>query len=221
VDIRLGGPATWPACLGLDDGYTTSRMWQAVTHSVDDPAGALALAGPGGADTPFSVTFQPLRLPRALHEPGLFSLRRPRARTAAWRAAGCLLIAGPPRPAPPPDDPAAADAPEEPPDPIVWAFMVLNGVAGAGVTWIAELTVAAEHRGRGLGRMLVEAARAWAAAPVDQGGGGGLEALMIELSPRNYPGIAFCRREGFRFAGFTDYSLAAGDLRLFFIRSTR
>src|SRR6476620_9919619 len=94
--IRLAGPRAWRACLAIDDGYTTSRMWQAVPRSLDDPAGGLALSTSGSAeDAPFSVTFQPLRLPRPVHEPGLYTLRLPAARVAAWEAAGCMLIVGP------------------------------------------------------------------------------------------------------------------------------
>jgi ribosomal protein S18 acetylase RimI-like enzyme len=217
--IRLAGPRAWSACLALDDGYTTSRMWQAVPRSLDDLAGGMPLTtSDSAADAPFSVTFQPLRLPRPVHEPGLYTVRPPAARVAAWEAAGCMLIVGPP-----PPDPAVEpgeDPDPEPPPPVVWGYMACNAVPGARLGWIAELTVAAEHRRRGLGRMLLDAARAWARASVAESGGGGLTALMMELSPRNYPGIAFCRREGFRFAGYTDYTLVGGDMRLFFIRPT-
>jgi GNAT superfamily N-acetyltransferase len=218
IDIRLASAGARRSCLQIHDGYTTSRMWQPLIRAVDDPGGALALSGPGGEDTPFSVTFQPLRLPRPLQEPGLAGSRAPAQRAAAWAAADCMLVAGPPRPAPPPAEPDAE--PEEPDDPEIWGYVALNGAPGAGLAWIAELVVALPHRRRGLGHMLVEAARAWAGAPVDQGGGGGLGALLIELSPRNYPGIAFCRHEGFGFAGYTDYTKAGGDLRLFFLRAT-
>jgi GNAT superfamily N-acetyltransferase len=217
--IRLAGARAWTACLAIDDGYTTSRMWQAVPRSLDDPAGGLALTTSGSAeDAPFSVTFQPLRLPRPVHEPGLYTLRLPAARVAAWEAAGCMLILGPPPPDPSPDPGADPDA--EPAAPVVWGYVACNAVPGARLGWIAELTVAADHRRQGLGRMLLDAARAWARASVQEGGGGGLTALMMELSPRNYPGIAFCRREGFHFAGYTDYTLVGGDMRLFFIRPT-
>ncbi|HUS15181.1 MAG TPA: GNAT family N-acetyltransferase [Chloroflexia bacterium] len=217
VEIRLGAPRAWPACLAIDDGYTTSRMWQPVGHTLDDSVTGLTVPGGGRGETdaPFSVTFQPLRLPRPIQEPGLFTLRAPEARMAAWDAAACVLVAGPPRPAP--ADPPTADA-EVPLE--LWAYVVLNGVPGAGLAWIAELVVAGPHRRRGLGRMLLDAARAWARSAPEQGGAGGLRALMVELSPRNYPAIAFCRGAGFRFAGYTDYTLTGGDIRLFFIRPT-
>ena len=80
--------------------------------------------------------------------------------------------------------------------PEVWGYVALNAVHGAGLAWIAELAVAPAHRRRGLGRLLLDAARAWARAPVAEGGAGGLPVLMVELSPRNYPAIAFCRRQG-------------------------
>src|SRR5690349_7724166 len=83
--IRLAGSRAWPACLAIDDGYTTSRMWQAVPRSLDDLAAGMPLtAGDSADDAPFSVTFQPLRLPRPVHEPGLHTLRPPAARVAAW-----------------------------------------------------------------------------------------------------------------------------------------
>ncbi|HMA37663.1 MAG TPA: GNAT family N-acetyltransferase [Chloroflexia bacterium] len=219
VEIRLGGPRTYAACLAIDDGYTTGRIWQPVTRAFDDPLGGLTLAGTTGApeDQPFSITFQPLRLPRPVHDPGLYTLRAPALRTAAWEAAGCLLVVRPVPPAAAGEGPGAADpAPDAPGE--VWGYVVLNAVAGARLAWIAELAVAPEHRRRGLGRLLLDAAGDWARAPVGAGGGGELGALMIELSPRNYPAIAFCRAGGFRFAGYTDYTPAGGDLRLFFIR---
>ena len=144
------------------------------------------------------------------------SAARPRAaRLAVWETAGCMLVVGPPRPTPDPDDPQA-----EPPEPPIWGYVVLNAVPGAGLAWIAEVAVAPDQRRRGLGQMLLGAARAWARAPQSEGGAGGLAVLMVELSPRNYPAIAFVRGARFHFAGYTDYTLAGGDLRLFFIRPT-
>ncbi|MGI8587864.1 MAG: GNAT family N-acetyltransferase [Chloroflexia bacterium] len=218
VEVRLGGPRARLACLALDDGYTTARMWQAATHSSDDPALGLASLESGTPDAPFSVSFQQVRLPRPVEVPGICGLRPPEARLAAWEAAGCLLVACPPQPAlnPPPGDADAEPDPAEIPVE-VWGYVSLSAVPDAHLAWVAELVVDPEHRRQGLGSTLLDAARAWAAAPVEDGGGGRLSALGLELAPRNYPAISFCRRAGFTFTGYTDYTAAGGDLRLFFV----
>jgi len=226
VEIRLGGPSTQAACLALDDSYETGRMWQVAPRAFDEPTGL----APGGADTALGVILQPLRLPRPLHEPGLAQLQPPAARHATWQAADCILVAlraGAAAALPPPDtaDPANSTDPTNSiphsafciPHSDLWGFVVLNALANTHIGWISELAVAPEQRGRGVGRMLIEAARAWAAAPLEHGGGGQLRALAVRLSPRNYPAINLARHAGFQFAGYTDYTPAGGDLRLFFL----
>jgi GNAT superfamily N-acetyltransferase len=213
VQIHLAGPRLYPACLTLDDSYTSARMWQVMPRALDDAPGPTL--APADADGPFGVTLGPVRLPRAVHEPGLAQTQPPAARLAGWEAADCFLVATPTESiAPLPDPQSAIRAPQSDE---VWGFIVLNALAASGIGWISELAVAPALRERGLGRQLLDAARAWALAPADQGGAGGLRALGVRLAPRNYPAIRFCRRAGFRFAGFTDYTPAGGDLRLVFL----
>ncbi len=218
VEIRLGGPSTHAACLALDDSYETGRMWQVVPRTFDEPAGI----APGGADTALGVILQPVRLPRPLHEPGLAQLQAPAARRAVWQAADCILVAlragaaDEARPAGDLTDPADHSAPRISHSD-VWGFVVLNALANTHIGWISELAVTPAQRGRGVSRMLLDAARAWAVAPLEHGGGGQLRALAVRLSPRNYPAISCGRRAGFSFAGYTDYTPAGDDLRLFFL----
>ena len=40
---------------------------------------------------------------------------------------------------------------------------------------------------------------------------------MMEAPTKNYPAVAFCRKEGFNFCGYTDYSFSSGEVVLLFV----
>jgi GNAT superfamily N-acetyltransferase len=92
-------------------------------------------------------------------------------------------------------------------------YIVLTVVPSSGIGWIGALVVANSMRRQGIGSMLVAAARRWAR----YGQGQNVRAFMLELSTKNYPGVAFCRKEGFNFCGYTDYSFSNGDMVLLFV----
>jgi GNAT superfamily N-acetyltransferase len=222
--VRLGNEHDLAACLAIDDGYTTGRVWQMDLHRPDDPlVGAAPLVG--GLDESLGVIFRPVRLPRPLTGPGDAAQLPPAARLARWRTAEALLVVGPRPPPPPPaddpDDPAALDA-SPPPRPLsalpeVWGYVLLGTDRLAGHAWVRALAVGTAHRGQGLGGRLLEAAKAWARAGEDEGGAGGLTALLVALPPKNYPAITFCRRHGCRFCGYTDLTASGGEVQLSFI----
>jgi hypothetical protein len=60
--------------------------------------------------------------------------------------------------------------------------------------------------------MLLTAARRWARYNQGQN----VRSFMLELHTRNYPAIAFCRKQGFTFCGYTDYSFSGGEVVLLF-----
>jgi GNAT superfamily N-acetyltransferase len=221
--VRLGNEQDLAACLAIDDGYTTGRVWQMDLHRPDDALAGAALPR-GDLDEPLGVIFRPVRLPRPLTVPGDAAQLPPAARLARWRNAEALLVVGPRPPAPPladePDEPPPDPAALRPPQatlPEVWGYVLLGTDRGAGQAWVRALAVGTGHRGQGLGGRLLEAAKAWARAGVEEGGAGGLAGLRIALAPRNYPAITFCRRRGFRFCGYTDTTALGGEVQLYFV----
>ena len=75
--------------------------------------------------------------------------------------------------------------------------------------WINHLAVAREYRGRGIGRSLMNAARAWSEEQK-------LRVLMLETQPKNYPAIQLYQQLGYKFCGFNDQFYPNGDIALFF-----
>lgn len=224
--VRLGNEHDLAACLAIDDGYTTGRVWQMDRHRPDDSLTATA-ALLGDLDESLGVIFRPARLPRPLPVPGDAAQLPPAARLARWRTAEALLVVGP-RPAPPPppaeDQEAAAPPdinsalrPPPAPPPEVWGYVVLGTDRLAGQAWVRALAVGTAHRRQGLGGRLLEAAKAWARAAEDEGGAGGLSSVLVALPPKNVPAITFCRRYGFRFCGYTDLTASGGEVQLCFI----
>jgi GNAT superfamily N-acetyltransferase len=94
----------------------------------------------------------------------------------------------------------------------VCGYLVLSVVRGSGIGWISALVVEGTVRGRGIGSMLLAAARRW--ARYNQGLN--VRTFMLELHTRNHPAVAFCKKQGFNFCGYTDYSFSGGDIVLLF-----
>ncbi len=91
----------------------------------------------------------------------------------------------------------------------VLGFVDLTTQAWQQAGWINHLVVAHEFRGRGLGRGLMNAARAWAQ---DQK----LRVLMVETQPKNYPAIQLYQQLGYKFCGYNDQFYPNDDIALFF-----
>jgi GNAT superfamily N-acetyltransferase len=204
VEIRAAGEDDLPACLALDDSYTTAYTWQVevvrgepglTTFNVSLNTNVVL------GDSALSVTFRPVKLPRTRKVLGpIATLLKDgnqaagMARLQAWRAADLVLVA------------EQAN--------MLCGYLVLTVVAGSGIGWISSLVVANSMRRKGVGTMLMAAARRW--ARYGHGSAASLRALMLEVSIKNYPAVAFCRKEGFSFCGYTDYSFNNGDIVLLF-----
>lgn len=201
VEIRPAEEEDLRACLALDDSYTTSHTWQVEVvrgepGSVPYNINTSVMLG----DTPLSVIFRPVKLPRARKLPGpvAASLKDGGeeahiSRLQSWRSADLALIA------------------EQ--GSKLCGYIVITVVPSSGIGWIGSLVVANSMRRKGVGTMLMAAARRW--ARYDQGQK--IRAFMLEVPTKNYPAVAFCRKEGFNFIGYTDYSFSNGDLVLLFV----
>lgn len=201
VEIRPAEPDELPGLLALDDSYTAGHTWQVEVvrgepGSAPHPMSSSVMLG----DTTVSVTFRPVKLPRPRKVPGPIAsgVREGSddhhvSRLQAWRSADLVLVA-------------------EQGDKLC-GYLVLTAVPGSGIGWISSLVVANSMRRKGVGSMLLSAARRWSR----YGQGVNIKAFMLELQTRNYPAIAFCRKEGFTLCGYTDYSFSNGDLVLMFV----
>ena len=94
-------------------------------------------------------------------------------------------------------------------------FAQVEPPAWNGRAVVTHLYVSSSHRGRGLGRALLDALAAHARA-------GGARCLWIETQNVNYPAIQFYLATGFRLCGFDesfyDPVELPGELALFFAR---
>ena len=81
-------------------------------------------------------------------------------------------------------------------------------------TWATDLVVARRIRRQGIGSALVLAAQAWARQH-------GSHRLVLEMQPKNYPGISLAKKLGFYFCGYNDRYYINHDIALFFSKSVR
>ncbi|MEO8287742.1 MAG: GNAT family N-acetyltransferase [Chloroflexota bacterium] len=200
VDIRTAEGDDLRSCLALDDSYVATHTWQ--VESVRGEPGAAPYSMQSTitlGDSPLSVTFRPVKLPRARRVLGQVaaSLREGNevsmlGRLQQWEAADLVLVA------------------EQ--GSKMCGYIVVTVVPSSGIGWVNALVVANSLRRQGIGSMLLAAARRWA-----RYGQGNVRAFMLELSPKNYPAVAFCRKEGFNFCGYTDYSFSNGEIVLLFV----
>jgi ribosomal protein S18 acetylase RimI-like enzyme len=200
VDIRTAEGDDLRSCLALDDSYVATHTWQ--VESVRGEPGAAPYSMQSTitlGDSPLSVIFRPVKLPRARRVLGQVaaSLREGNeasmlGRLQQWEAADLVLVA----------EQGSKTC----------GYIVVTVVPSSGIGWVNALVVANSLRRQGIGSMLLAAARRWA-----RYGQGNVRAFMLELSPKNYPAIAFCRKEGFNFCGYTDYSFSNGEVVLLFV----
>jgi ribosomal protein S18 acetylase RimI-like enzyme len=200
VEIRIAEDEDLHSCLTLDDSYTTTHTWQ-VEAVRGEPGSAPFQMNTSVTlgDSPLSVTFRPVKLPRARKITGPLanaakdgSESTHIARIQSWRAADLVLVAQQ--------------------GSKLCGYLVLTVVPGSGIGWISSLVTANSMRRQGIGSMLMAAARRWARYEQGQN----IRAFMLEIPTKNFPAVAFCRKEGFNFCGYTDYSFSNADLVLLF-----
>lgn len=80
--------------------------------------------------------------------------------------------------------------------------------------WVANLAVHKDYRRRGIGTALMQQARQWAR-------GQGMQALLVEMTTKNFPALSFFRKLGFEFCGFNDHYYTNQDIALFFVQAFR
>jgi ribosomal protein S18 acetylase RimI-like enzyme len=201
VEIRAAEGDDLRLCLALDDSYVSTHTWQ--VESVRGEPGAAPLSMNSSVtlgESPLSVTFRPVKLPRARRVVGQVaaSLREGNevsmlGRLQQWGSSDLVLMA------------------EQ--GTKLCGYIVVTVVPSSGIGWVSALVVANSLRRQGIGSMLLAAARRWAR----YGQGQNVRAFMLEVSTKNYPAVAFCRKEGFTFCGYTDYSFSNGDVVLLFV----
>ena len=202
VEIRAAEEDDLPACLALDDSYTTTHTWRMETVR-GEPGSVpfnMSTSNVMLGDTPLSIIFRPVKLPRPRKVVGPVAAATRDgneashvARLQAWQAADLMLVAHQ--------------------ETKLCGYMVVTVVPGSGIGWISALVVANSMRRQGIGSMLLAAARRWSR----YGQGQNVRAFMLESPLRNYPAVAFCRKEGFNFCGYTDYSFSNGEVVLLFV----
>lgn len=137
-------------------------------------------------DSQTKVTFQRTRLPRSIKISPPYDVNRlaadwnQRALVIVGEVAGRLL-----------------------------GYLTLTYVTTPQVGVIADFAVDRLTRRRGVGTLLLGAARDWAIRA-------GLHRVIIETQSKNYPAICFCQRNGFAYCGYNDQYYASHDIALFF-----
>lgn len=201
VEVRAAEGDDLEACLKLDDSYSSTHTWQ--MEVVRGEPGALPYnmntANVTMGDTPLSVIFRPVKLPRPRKVLGPVALairdnneHSQQQRLAGWRASDMVLVA------------QQGDK--------LCGYLALTVVPSSGIGWISSIVVANSMRRQGVGAMLMSAARRWARYSQ-----GNLRAFMLEAPLKNYPAVAFCRQQNFNFCGYTDYSFNNAEVVLLFV----
>src|SRR5207247_5914438 len=101
VEIRIAEDEDLQSCLALDDSYTTTHTWQ--VEVVRGEPGAMPFQLNSSVtlgDSPLSVTFRPVKLPRARKITGPLATAAKDgsetthiSRLQSWRAADLVLVA--------------------------------------------------------------------------------------------------------------------------------
>jgi GNAT superfamily N-acetyltransferase len=191
--IRDALPDDIPACLALDHRYTTDYVWQMHFQNTGNAAAAH-----------WQISFKTDRLPRTLevlHPANEARLQRALHESHAERGfivATAML---------PPDDDDT-----QPPAPRLLGYLTLYADSVYRSAHVQDLVIDRPLRRRGLGRRLLNVARAWARERH-------LNRLTIETQPRNDPSIQFCQSLGLTFCGFNDHHFPNQETALFFTRS--
>ncbi|HEX8229299.1 MAG TPA: GNAT family N-acetyltransferase [Chloroflexia bacterium] len=202
IEVRTAEEDDLEACLALDDSYTSTHTYQMEVLRGEPGSTPFNMnsATVTLGDAPVSVTFRAMKLPRARKVLGpianairsgneQFQL----SRLSAWKAAHLGLVAQQ--------------------GSKLCGYIFVTVVPGSGIAWVSALVVANSMRRQGVGSMLIAAARRWAR----YGQGINVRAFMLEVPIRNYPAAAFCRKEGFNFCGYTDYSFSNGEVVLLLV----
>lgn len=78
--------------------------------------------------------------------------------------------------------------------------------------WVTDLVVRRRMRRQGIGSALLLAAQEWGAVHL-------CRHLVLEMQPKNYPGIQLAQKLGFDLCGYNDRYFVNHDIALFFAKS--
>jgi GNAT superfamily N-acetyltransferase len=81
-------------------------------------------------------------------------------------------------------------------------------------TWVTDLVVLRRLRRQGIASALLFAAQQWAKQK-------GSLRLVLEMQPKNYPGICLAQKLGFDLCGYNDRYYVNHDIALFFAKAVR
>lgn len=80
-----------------------------------------------------------------------------------------------------------------------------------GLAWLHHLVIAPEQRRQGIGSALLTRGLQHARQQ-------GLGQIMTAVQSKNYPGIEFLQKHGFRFCGYNERFYRSRDIALYFVR---
>jgi len=132
------------------------------------------------------VTFREVRLPREVH---VNYPRVPESLADLWTTKSLLLL---------------AEQGEQ-----ALGYISIRLDLAPVSAWVEDLVVDRLYRQQGIGTALVLAAQDWA-------GKKGLHRMILEMQPKNYPGIQFAHKLGFDFSGYNDQFYRDQEIALFF-----
>jgi len=93
---------------------------------------------------------------------------------------------------------------------IGYVSLMLNKIPST--TWITDLVVARSLRRQGIGSALLLASLEWAANT-------GCRYVVLEMQPKNIPGIQLAQKLGFEFCGYNDLYYPDHEIAIFFQKS--
>jgi GNAT superfamily N-acetyltransferase len=137
------------------------------------------------------ISFHPVRLPRSMR---VLYPRDPNNLWQDWRQWDAFLVA---------DDGG-----------YIRGYLGIRVDAPEGRGWIRDLVVGRPFRRAGIGTLLLQAVRDWAAER-------SLTQLTLEMQSKNYPAVRFCHKERFQFCGYNESYYPNHDIALFFVTRLR
>jgi ribosomal protein S18 acetylase RimI-like enzyme len=92
---------------------------------------------------------------------------------------------------------------------LVVGYVSLNRIESIRTSWITDIAVMNRYRRQGIGTALIIAAQEWAMQKF-------CRRLILEMQPKNYPGIQLAKKMGFDLCGYNDHYYANNDIAIFF-----
>ncbi len=137
------------------------------------------------------ITFKELHLPRSVQ---VSYPRDPQNLATNWKKRDGILVA------------MLADE--------IVGYISLSENITLQTIWATDLAVTRRARRQGIGSALVLSAQEWGAQRQSR-------RLILEMQPKNHPGIQMAKKLGFELCGYNDHYFANHDIALFFSKWLR